>query len=616
MAISMACITPCCVGAPDHGDRLRIEAGRYACRAVHLSDGTVPVVKPSSPLSRARPLWLGDARRELLWFGLFALFVLGVGIGLRDPWPSDEPRFALVARWMVEHGQWLFPHRGHELYPDKPPVFMWTQALAYFLTRSWRVAFLLPSLLSALGALALTYDLARRLWNHRSGLLAALTLLVTIHFTYQMRNAQIDPLLLGWITLANYGLLRHLLLGPAWRWFWLGCFFAGVGVVTKGVGVLALLMLLPFAFARRRHWRHVADIHGAGCWALGAVAFLLPVLAWLLPMVWIAHADGDPQHAEYVQNILFGQTVHRYATPPGHLHSPAYFLGIIAVDWLPLSLLLPWALPAWWRRLKRRDARFLLPLGWVALVLVFFSLSPGKRDVYILPALPITALALAPLLPALLRRRGVRLAVMALTLTISTGLALAGALALMRHPRWSVRLEQSLDPQIWWLFLTIGLAGLLIVALTRLRRAPLGWTALVVVLWSVYGLWGYPLLNADRSALGVMEKARTIAGPGDTIGLVAWKEQNLLMAQGPVVEFGFLKPWPQQFSEATAWLRAAPAQRWLFSLDAAMGDCVDRAKAVHVGHANRREWWMFRADALVPGCIPRGPSATGDDDDG
>ena len=72
-------------------------------------------VKPLPALSRARPLWLSSARAELLWGGLFALLVLGVGIGLRDPWPSDEPRFALVARWVVEHGQWLFPHRGHEL---------------------------------------------------------------------------------------------------------------------------------------------------------------------------------------------------------------------------------------------------------------------------------------------------------------------------------------------------------------------------------------------------------------------------------------------------------------------------------------------------------------------
>ena len=545
-------------------------------------------------------------------FGAFALLVLGAGLGLRDPWPSDEPRFALVAQWMVEHGQWLFPHRGHELYPDKPPVFMWLQALSYYLTDNWRIAFLLPSLLAALGALALVYDLARRLWGHRSALLAAATLLVTIHFTYQMRNAQIDPLLLGWMTLANYGLLRHLLLGPCWRWFAVGCFFAGVGVATKGVGVLALLMLVPYMVARRGHWRHLALPTGGWRWAGGLALFFVAILGWLLPMLLIAHADGDPQHAEYVQNILFGQTVHRYATPTGHIHSPFYFLGIIVVDWLPLSLLLPWALPAWWRRLKRRDARFLLPLGWAVLVLLFFSLSPGKRDVYILPALPMVALALAPLLPALLRRRGVRIAVFALTVLLAGTLATASALAIHRHPAWALKIEQSLDPRIWWMLLAIGVAGLAIAALTRVRRAPLGWLLFAGVLWSVYGVWGYPLLNGDRSARDVMVEARAIAGPQATIGLLAWKEQNLLMARGPVAEFGFLKPWPQQYAEAVAWLQGDPAQRWVFSLDEAMGACVDRARAIHVGHANRRDWWMFRHDAVIPGCIPR---AAGDDDE-
>jgi 4-amino-4-deoxy-L-arabinose transferase-like glycosyltransferase len=80
-----------------------------------------PVLKAPRPLSSARPLWQSDARLELALFALFALLVLGLGLGLRDPWPSDEPRFALVARTMVEHGQWLFPHRGDELYADKPP---------------------------------------------------------------------------------------------------------------------------------------------------------------------------------------------------------------------------------------------------------------------------------------------------------------------------------------------------------------------------------------------------------------------------------------------------------------------------------------------------------------
>jgi hypothetical protein len=31
---------------------------------------------------------------------------------------------------------------------------------------------------------------------------------------------------------------------------------------------------------------------------------------------------------------------------------------------------------------------------------------------------------------------------------------------------------------------------------------------------------------------------------------------------------------------------------------------VDRRRAIHVGHANRREWWMFQLGAIVPGCVP------------
>ena len=551
---------------------------------------------PSNPVSRRR--------RELLWFGLFVLWLLAIGLGLRDPWPSDEPRFALVARWMVEHGQWLFPHRGNELYPDKPPMFMWLQALTYLATGCWRVAFLLPSLVSGLVTTALVYDLARRLWNHRIGVYAALLLATTLHFTYQFRNAQIDPVLVGWVTLANYGLLRHLLLGPNWRWFWFGCFFAGVGVITKGVGILALLMLLPYAFARRRDWRLLAMPVGAWRWAAGVVAFLLPVLAWLLPMLATAYFDGSAEHAKYVRDILFGQTVQRYTNPDGHIHGPLYFPGVILGDWLPFSLALPWAIPAWWRRIKRHDARVLLPLAWVLLVVMFFSFSPGKRDVYILPALPMAVLALAPLLPGLLRKDGPRRALCLLLLGFGVLLVLAAGMALWRHPAWATNLEASLDPRIWWLLGAIGLTALLVVALMRVRRAPLGWLVFAAATWSLYGLWGYPLMNDARSARGVMHAARDAAGPDATLGLVAWKEQNLLMAEGPTVEFGFLRPWPQQFADAVAWLHADSAHRRLFVQDAAMGDCVLRGRAIDLGRANRRDWWLLGADALVPGCVP------------
>jgi len=98
-----------------------------------------------------------------------------------------------------------------------------------------------------MATLWLTFDLGRRLWNPRAGLWAAIAVLSAFQFVYQFKRAQIDPTLVMFTTLAFYGLCRHVLLGPAWRWFWIACFSAGLGVIAKGVGFLPLLALLPFA---------------------------------------------------------------------------------------------------------------------------------------------------------------------------------------------------------------------------------------------------------------------------------------------------------------------------------------------------------------------------------
>ena len=66
---------------------------------------------------------------------------------------------------------------------------------------------------------------------------SSVTLNRVIGFGYSGSGpSQIDGTLIGIMTLACYGLLRHLLLGPAWRWLWIGCFAAGIGTITKGTG--------------------------------------------------------------------------------------------------------------------------------------------------------------------------------------------------------------------------------------------------------------------------------------------------------------------------------------------------------------------------------------------
>ena len=562
-------------------------------------------------------------RRAFWLFMLFALMLLGAGIGLRDPWPSDEPRFVLAAKQMVESGDWLFPHRGIELYSDKPPMLFWLQAAAYEIVRSWRIAFLLPSLLAGLLTLGLTWDLGRRLWNPRAGLYAAIGVLFAFEFMFQVKRAQIDPLVMGWITLANWGLLLHFLRGPNWRAYWLGCFAAGLGVISKGVGVLALLMFVPYLFARLRGWDGVTRTSGAVLrWLGGAVAFLVPILAWGAAVLLVAKSRGTPEYATYVNDLFFHQTAGRYGGTWSHPQPFWYYVPVLLLHFFPLSLAYPAALPRWWRDLKAGEARVLLPLAWSLLVVVFFSIPTGKRDVYLMPVLPMLALSLAPYLVEAVDARWLRRLAFGIAVFIGFATVAVAAWAMLGHSdaadAWLRRKElDDLGHYVWGMFLAMG-SGFLVAALWfRARRGVHALLAGMGALWLVWSLWAYPLLNDSSSAAGVMRRAREIAGADSEIGLVAWKEQNLLMAQGPVRDFGFRRPWAEQYADAARWLAEAPARRRIFILEHAMdgaGACLDHAKVTRVGNANRREWYLFGADALVPGCVPT-PAASGSDED-
>ncbi|WP_024869863.1 ArnT family glycosyltransferase [Pseudoxanthomonas suwonensis] len=550
-----------------------------------------------------------DTRNRETWlFWITALLVLGAGLGLRDPWPADEPRFALVAKQMVESGDWLFPHRGIELYSDKPPMLMWLQATFFTISGNWRVAFLLPSLLAALGTLWCVQDLGRRLWTRRVGLYAAWALLFAFQFTWQSKKAQIDPLVTFFITFANYGLLRHLLLGGDWRWWTIGWFAAGLGTITKGVGALALLMLLPAAIASVRGWPRVRVHARDPRFWLGPLAFLVAVSLWLLPVVAVALSRDLPEYRAYLDDILFRQTAKRYSQSWDH-HQPAwYHLGVMATMWIPPALALPWAIGAWRRRLRRRDPRYLLPLAWWLLLVAFFSIPDGKRDVYIMPALPMMCLALAPLLPGLLRRRFARALVLALAALLALLFLGLGVSTLREAGSMAMRLQEQrgLDPAgvraAAWMLLAMGTWAT--AALLALWRRP------VVVLfaglgglWVAFGLVGYPILNDASSARGVMAAAGARIGPDAELGLVAWKEQNLLMADRPAANFGFKVPWDEQLRAAAAWQAQAP-DRWLLVQEDALESCLDPQRIELAGISNRRRWWLVPPGAVTGECVP------------
>jgi hypothetical protein len=152
-----------------------------------------------------------------------------------------------------------------------------------------------------------------------------------------------------------------------------------------------------------------------------------------------------------------------------------------------------------------------------------------------------------------------------------------------------------------WL-LALGIIGLVLAAWARMRRIALALVLFTAALWTVFGIGLAPALDRSSSARGLMEAVSHRIDGDAELGLVAWREQVLLQTRVPTIEFGYKQTLPAQWREATTWLSAAPARRWLLLPEEALPDCIDQKHAIHAGRANRREWWLLPARAVPMGC--------------
>jgi 4-amino-4-deoxy-L-arabinose transferase-like glycosyltransferase len=543
---------------------------------------------------------------DLLWLGGLALLFIATGIGLRDPWPADEPRFALVARDMVMSGDWMFPRVGGDLYSDKPPLFFWLLAIGYWITGSIRYSFLIPSFLAACATLYLVYDMAMRLAGRAAGFATATLLACTVQFVMVMRGAQIDPVLCFLTTLSLYAFMRHLLFGPAWGWYLVAGFAAGLGVITKGVGFLPLLIVLPYVLLRARGFTPLPRFTGGARWTLALIGFLAGIAVWLIPMLSTVAASGDAAHVAYRDGILFHQTVHRYASAWHHKEPWHYFLiQVIPPLWLPGSLLLFWLIPLWKRAWSDRDARAWLPLAWMLLVVVFFSLSTGKRGVYLLPALPAFVIAASPWLVELFAKRAVRYLGLALAALIVVLAAGAVVYDFARHDAMSARAaELGTDPRF---ALRVLAATALIAWVICWRKRPLlAWPAMLACLVLVWSYIVNPEIDARRSGKAFMQRALAQVPAGRELALAGAKEQFYLYLDRPVINFGHAR-WqerPAEAADAARWLNAAPG-RVILMPESLISPCFQHAPRRLAGITSQERWSLVEVPADA-GCARRG----------
>jgi 4-amino-4-deoxy-L-arabinose transferase-like glycosyltransferase len=193
------------------------------------------------------------------------LFIPGLGAVHLFDW--DEINFAEIAREMLATGNWGQPTIDYLPFHEKPPLFIWLQALSMSVFGVGEFAARLPDALCGIITLLVLYHLGTRLHDRTFGLLWALAYLGSVLPHLYFRSGIIDP----WFNLFIFlGLDRIIRLAqgderPALH-AWLAGLFLGLAVLTKGpVGVLipGLVVAVYWTIGRLRpvlKWRWMLAI--------------------------------------------------------------------------------------------------------------------------------------------------------------------------------------------------------------------------------------------------------------------------------------------------------------------------------------------------------------------
>lgn len=314
-----------------------------------------------------------------------AAVLLLAWLGSHDLWAPDEPYFAEGAREMLVDGEWAVPHVNGVVTTDKPPLFFWLIALFSLplgTVSTWTAR--LPSALAALGTLAITMGLARRFYGPRTAALAGAVLTTSYLFWEKGRWSQTDSVLcfLIWCSLGAFALYRsgELPGAKAGLLFW---FAMALAVLDKGpVGLLLPLGITLAVLAGDRKlgsWRSFAP------WT-GPALFLAVVTAWIV----FATVGGGGEYSVWgaLKEHFVERGIHGYH----HKQPPWYYLEVLPAILLPWTFLVPGAMLLAWRRRLSSD-RFFLTVA--CFVVIFFSISTEKRELYVLPAFPAFAVMVA-----------------------------------------------------------------------------------------------------------------------------------------------------------------------------------------------------------------------------
>jgi len=321
-----------------------------------------------------------------------------VNLGVSSIWDANEAFYAQAPREMMAANDYVNPSFNFQLRYNKPVLSYWEVAAAYraFGVSEWSER--LPIALGGIVLIATAFGLGQLAGGTEAGLLAALVLAASPRVLLLARRIIIDVhiAMFTGLVLLCFALSEA---RPEKRRLYLVLMYvaAGFGVLTKGpvaVFLPALVFVIYLASQKR-----LGDVRRMML-PLGAVIGLAIVAPWY----YFVYRDHGPA---YIKAFIVGENLGRYAEAVGEQsRGVLFYIPVMLTDLFPWSLLIPVAL--WWAFRRRANNVLRLLLTWVAAIVVFFSFSGTKEDLYILPIVTAEAALIGAMIAASWPEKGAR----------------------------------------------------------------------------------------------------------------------------------------------------------------------------------------------------------------
>jgi 4-amino-4-deoxy-L-arabinose transferase-like glycosyltransferase len=481
-----------------------------------MSEVAATMRGPMEPVERASaqsvPVPTGGGRTPWLVLAAAALLFFWQ-LGSRPLYATDEGRYALSGREMLESGDWIVPTLTGVPYLDKPPMMYWLGAagMAVFGKNEFGARFFFAAV--ALLGVWLAFLLGREMAGQDTGVGTAAILAATALYLIVSRILVTDMLLSVAILGAYVGFWR------AWK---------------GKSGAIAMWVSLALAFLCKGPVGPALFVFGAApTWllarprpALKAFRPALGPLVWaLLALPWtVVLCIKIPSYFEF---FFWRENIQALGSGSVHHARPMYYAPMwVLGGFVPWTLLLPGTLAGVWKELRAKgrsaDPALLLALFWAGTTTALFTVSSSKLATYYLPMMPALAFLVARSLCAAEGPR--RLAAW----TLGTLAVLAPIAALVAE------LADRTGKITFWIPVAalVGAAGFGAAArFLALGRAPAAFQAALagLALAALPGAFALGPFNSNRSPAAIIARnadnlrtADAILNDGDRVGYVEW----------------------------------------------------------------------------------------------